>query len=139
MIKLIIGKKGSGKTKLLIDKVNAAAQSSNGNVVCIEKGMKLTFELDHKIRLIDADEYNIKGYDAFYGFVSGVLAGNYDIKEIYVDGILKIGIKEDGSKDLEGLGCLLERFYKQLPSDITLLFTVSADQSELPDSVLKFS
>lgn len=139
MIKLIIGKRGSGKTKLLIDKVNAAAQSSNGNVVCIEKGMKLTFELDHKVRLIDADEYNIQGYDAFYGFVNGVLAGNYDIKEVYVDGILKIGAKEDGSKDIDGLGCLLEKLYKQIPSDVTLFFTVSADQSDLPDSVLKFS
>ena len=89
MIKLIIGKKGSGKTKLLIDKVNTAVQNTNGYVVCIEKGMKLTFEIDHAVRLIDADEYAIKGYDAFYGFVSGVLAGNYDIKEIFIDGILK--------------------------------------------------
>ena len=138
MIKLIIGKKGSGKTKLLIDKVNAAVQSTTGAVVCIEKGMKLTLELDHKVRLIDADEYAIKGYDAFYGFVSGVLAGNYDIKEIFVDGILKIGEK-DGEKDYEGLGALLEKLYKQVPADITLFFTVSADQADLPDSVLKFS
>ena len=99
MIKLIIGKKGSGKTKLLIEKVNSAAQTSTGNVVCIEKGMKLTFELDHKVRLIDAEEYNIKGYEVFYGFVNGILAANYDIKEIYVDGILKIGAK-DGNKDI---------------------------------------
>lgn len=138
MIKLIIGNKGSGKTKLLIEKVNAAVQNTTGAVVCIEKGMKLTFEIDHKVRLIDADEYAIKGYDAFYGFVSGVLAGNYDIKEIFVDGILKIGEK-DGTKDYEGLGVLLEKLYKQVPADVTLFFTVSADQADLPDSVLKFS
>lgn len=138
MIKLIIGKKGSGKTKLLIDKVNGAAQSSNGVVVCIEQGMKLTFELDHKVRLIDAEEYNIVGFDVFYGFVSGILAANYDIKEIFVDGILRIG-NRDGSKDYEGLGALLERLYKLIPSDVTMFFTVSADQSDLPDSVLKFS
>lgn len=138
MIKLIIGKKGSGKTKLLIDKVNAAVQNTTGAVVCIEKGMQLTFEIDHKCRLIDADEYAIKGYDAFYGFVSGVLAGNYDIKEIFVDGILKIGEK-DGAKDYEGFGALLEKLYKQVPADITIFFTVSADQNDLPDSVLKFS
>ena len=138
MIKLIIGKKGSGKTKLLIDKVNNAAQSSQGNIVCIEQGMKLTLELDHKIRLIDAEEYNIKGYDAFYGFVEGVLAGNYDIKEIYVDGILRIG-SVDGTKDYDGLGALLEKLYKQIPPDITIVFTVSADEADLPDSVLKFS
>lgn len=138
MIKLIIGKKGSGKTKLLIDKVNSVAQSTNGVVVCIEQGMKLTFELDHKVRLIDAEEYNIVGFDAFYGFVNGVLAANYDIKEIFVDGILRIG-NRDGSKDYEGLGALLEKLYKQIPADVTLFFTVSADQNDLPDSVLKFS
>ena len=138
MIKLIIGKKGSGKTKLLIDKVNSAANSSNGDVVCIEQGMKLTFELDHRVRLIDAEEYDIKGYDAFYGFVSGVLAGNYDIKEIYVDGILRIG-SADGAKDYDGLGELLNKLYGRLSSDVTMVFTVSADESALPDSVLKFS
>lgn len=138
MIKLIIGNKGSGKTKLLIDKVNSAVNSTNGNVVCIEQGMKLTFELDHKARLIDAEEYAIVGYDAFYGFVQGVLACNYDIKEIFVDGILKIGAV-DGKKDYEGLGKLLEKLYKQIPADVTILFTVSADQTDLPESVLKFS
>lgn len=138
MIKLIIGKRGSGKTKLLIDKVNTAAKTSTGLVVCIEKGMKLTFELDHKARLIDAEEYNIKGYEVFYGFVNGILAANYDIKEIYVDGILKIGAK-NGEKDMAGLGDLLEKLYKQVPPEVTLIFTVSAEESELPDSVLKFS
>lgn len=134
MIKLIIGSKGSGKTKVLIEKVNNSAKTTSGDVVCIEQGMKLTFELDHKVRLIDAEEYNIKGYDAFYGFVTGVLACNYDIKEIYVDGILKIG-----NKDIDGLGVLLEKLYKQVPADVTILFTVSADEKDLPDSILKFS
>jgi len=101
MIKLIIGNKGSGKTKTLISKVNDAVKLTNGDVVCIERGMQLTLELDHKVRLIDTEEYNIQGYDAFYGFVNGVLACNYDIKEIFVDGILKIGAV-DGKKDYDG-------------------------------------
>lgn len=138
MIKLIIGSKGSGKTKLLIDKVNDSAKSTNGNVVCIEQGMKLTLEIDHKVRLIDAEEYAIVGYEAFFGFAQGILACNYDIKEIYVDGILKIGAV-DGKKDYAGLGELLEKLYKKVPSDVTILFTISADQKDLPDSVLKFS
>lgn len=138
MIKLIIGSKGSGKTKLLIDKVNNAVKSSSGDVVCIEQGMKLALELDHKARLIDAVEYSICGYDTFYGFVQGILACNYDIKEIFVDGILKIGGGE-GQKDYDGLGELLGKLYKQIPSDVTIFFTVSADQTNLPDSVLKFS
>lgn len=134
MIKLIIGNKGSGKTKIMIDKVNKAVKSTTGDVVCIEQGMKLNFELDHRARLIAAEEYSIRGYEAFYGFVAGILAGNYDIKEIFVDGILKIG-----NKDLDGLGVLLERLYKMIPTDVTIFFTVSADQTQLPDSVLKFS
>ncbi len=134
MIKLIIGNKGSGKTKTLISKVNDAVKLTNGDVVCIERGMQLTLELDHKVRLIDTEEYNIQGYDAFYGFVNGVLACNYDIKEIFVDGILKIG-----NKDLDGLGILLEKLYKQIPADVTIFFTISADQKDLPTSVLKFS
>ncbi|MFZ2539007.1 MAG: ATP-binding protein [Oscillospiraceae bacterium] len=137
MIKLIIGSKGSGKTKLLIDKVNNAVKSTTGDIVCIEQGMKLALELDHKVRLIDAVEYSISGYDTFYGFVQGVLACNYDIKELFVDGILKIGGAD--SKDYDGLGELLAKLYKQIPSDVTILFTVSADQVDLPDSVLKFS
>lgn len=138
MIKLIIGSKGSGKTKLLIDKVNAAVKSTTGDVVCIEQGMKLALELDHKVRLIDAEEYSIIGYDSFYGFVQGILACNYDIKEIFVDGILKIGAV-DGKKDYAGLGDLLARLYKQIPSDVTVMLTISADQADLPDSVLKYS
>ena len=138
MIKLIIGSKGSGKTKLLIDKVNNAVKSSSGDVVCIEQGMKLTLELDHKARLIDAVEYSIKGYNTFYGFIQGVLACNYDIKEIFVDGILKIG-GGDGQKDYDGLGELLGKLYKNTPSDVTIYVTVSADQTNLPESVLKFS
>ncbi|MEG2429064.1 MAG: hypothetical protein RSA99_01645 [Oscillospiraceae bacterium] len=134
MIKLIIGNKGSGKTKILIDKINAAVSVTNGDVVCIEQGMTLKLQLDHSVRLIDAEDYKIEGYEAFYGFVTGVLAGNYDIKEIFVDGILKIG-----KKDLEGLGDLLEKLYKQIPADVTIIFTVSADQEDLPSSVLKFS
>ncbi len=137
MIKLIIGGKGSGKTKLLIDKINNAVKSTTGNIVCIEQGMKLAFEIDRKVRLIDAVEYSINGYDAFYGFVQGFLACNYDIKEIFVDGVLKIGGAD--CKDYDGLGELLAKLYKQIPSDVTIMFTVSAEQAELPDSVLKFS
>lgn len=138
MIKLIVGSKGSGKTKLMIDKVNEAVATTSGVVVCIEKGMKLTFELDHKVRLIDTEEHAVIGYDALFGFIQGVLAGNYDIKEIFVDGVLKIGAV-DGQKDYIGFGDLLERLYKTVPADVTLVFTVSANEADLPDSVRKFS
>lgn len=138
MVKLIIGSKGSGKTKILIDKVNAAVETTKGHVVCIEKGSNLNRELDRKVRLINAEEYSINSYESFYGFVQGILAGNYDYREVFIDSVLRFGMI-DGKKDYDGLGKLLERLYSDIPAGVTLFFTVSAEQSELPESVLKFS
>lgn len=90
MLKLIAGRKGSGKTKLLISMVNDAVEKSQGKIVCIEKGKKLTYDVNHGARLIDTEEYEIAGYDAFYGFIAGVAACDYDVKEIYIDSFLKI-------------------------------------------------
>ena len=90
MITLIVGKKGSGKTKKLIQLANDAVKASSGNVVCIEKGAKLTYDIDHKARLVDIEQYNISGFDALFGFLSGICAGNYDVTDIFVDSTLKI-------------------------------------------------
>ena len=78
MVTLLIGKKGTGKTKKLIERTSAAVAASSGNVVVIEKGAKLTYDVTHKARLIDTEQYNIFGYDMLYGFISGICAGNYD-------------------------------------------------------------
>ena len=90
MITLLIGKKGSGKTKKLIELANEAVQNSNGNVVVIEKGLKLTYDISHKARLVDSDAYGIEGLDALVGFVSGICAANYDVTDVFVDSTLKI-------------------------------------------------
>ena len=90
MITLIVGKKGSGKTKKLIQLATDAVKASSGNVVCIEKGAKLTYDIDHKARLVDIEQYNISGFDALFGFLSGICAGNYDVTDIFVDSTLKI-------------------------------------------------
>ena len=76
MITLLIGKKGSGKTKKLIELANEAVKNSNGNVVVIEKGLKLTYDISHKARLVDSDAYSIEGLDALVGFISGICAAN---------------------------------------------------------------
>ena len=68
MIKLIVGNKGSGKTKTLIDMINKAAKTTSGNIVCIEKGLKMTYDIDYSVRLIDIESYGVAGFDAFYGF-----------------------------------------------------------------------
>ena len=132
MIKLITGKKGTGKTKILIDMIKAASSSTNGNIVCIEKGAKLTYDIPHSVRLTDVEEYGINGYDAFYGFVAGMFAGNFDISEVYVDSILKIG-----GADYEALGMLFQKLDK-ISNNVKITFTVSADASEMPESVKAF-
>lgn len=83
MVTLLIGKKGTGKTKKLISLANEAVATSAGNVVVIEKGAKLTFDVTHKARLIDTDQYEVQGYDVLYGFVCGICAGNYDVTDIF--------------------------------------------------------
>lgn len=132
MINLIPGKKGTGKTKILVDQIKKAAEKATGNVVCIERGMQLTYDLPHNVRLADAEAYGINSYDAFYGFVAGLLAGNYDIQEVFVDGILKIG-----GRDYDALGGLIEKI-AVLAKDINIVFTVSADPEELPTKVREF-
>ena len=134
MIKLITGKKGTGKTKVLIDMINDAVKSTNGDLICIEKGAKLTYDISHKVRLVDAERFNVSGYDSFYGFVAGMLAGNYDIKEIFVDSILKIG-----GTDFDEFGIMLDKLDKLTGDDTQVIFTVSADNEELPASVTKFA
>ena len=132
MINLIPGKKGTGKTKILVDAIKDAVSTATGNVVCIERGMKLTYDIPHKVRLVDAEEYGINSFDAFYGFVAGMLAGNYDIQQVYVDGILKIG-----GRDYEALGDMIEKL-AMLAKDIKIVLTVSADVDELPAKVKAF-
>ena len=125
MIKIIIGKKGSGKTKLLVDMVNEAAKVSLGNVVCIEKGDTLTYSVTHKARLIDADAYGISGYGEYYGMVAGIKSGNHDVTHIFGDATLRIG-----TRDYDELCAFFERIAKI--DDVEFIFTVSADKEELP-------
>lgn len=125
MIKIIIGRKGSGKTKMLVDLVNEATSKSLGNVVCIEKGDTLTYSVTHKARLIDAEAYGISGYGEYYGMLSGIKAGNHDITHIFGDATLRIG-----TRDYDELVAFLARLSKI--EDVEFLFTVSADKEELP-------
>lgn len=133
MIKLITGKKGTGKTKILIDQINDAVRSTNGNLVCIEKGDNIRRSISFRVRWCDTESFAIEGADAFYGFVAGMLAGNYDIKDVFVDGILKIV-----GRDYDALGTLFEKLDKLTGEEATVVFTVSADDSELPESVKQF-
>lgn len=135
MVKLILGNKGSGKTKRLIEMCNEATEKSKGNVVLIEKNNQLSYNVTYKTRLVAADDYNIHGFDAFYGFISGMCASNYDITDIFVDSTLKIAGQDfDKLADFIGkLDALSEK------SNTNIVLTVSADKSVLPESVAKYS
>lgn len=136
MVSLILGRKGSGKTKLLIEKVNEAIEKSNGNVVCIEKSPKLTYDVNYRARLIDTDHYGVSGYDAFYGFLCGICAGDHDITDVLIDATLRIG-----SRDYDELAAFLkkvEELSKNHVEEKNFVFTISADKDELPADVVKY-
>ena len=96
MIKVIMGMKGTGKTKKMIASINEALASANGDVVCIEYGKKLTYDVNYKVRLVDSEEYGIKNVDMLKGLVSGLHAGNFDITHVFIDNLYKtIGHNHD--------------------------------------------
>ena len=128
MINILTGKKGSGKTKHLIALAHEAVKVSKGNVVCVEKGDTLTYDVDHKARLINIEDYGINGFDMLYGFISGLCAGNYDITDILVDSTLKIG-----GKDIAALAEFLKKIAPlSEQTNISFTFSVSADADEIP-------
>ena len=131
MVTLIIGKKGTGKTKKLIALANETAAASSGNVVVIEKGSKLTYDITHKARLIDSDQYAITGYDMLFGFLSGICAGNYDVTDILVDSTFKIC-----PTAIEGLEEFILKVNKLTEgADTKITFLISAAEAELPEGI----
>ena len=133
MIKLIIGTKGSGKTKAMIDMINDNVKTTKGNVVVVEKGMKLTYDIAPAARLIDLDEYKISGGKMLYGFIAGLLASNYDITDIYVDGSLKVM-----DHSLNKLGVVLDEIAAITGDSVNAVITVSANEADLPSDVKKY-
>ncbi|MDE5737806.1 MAG: hypothetical protein K2H93_05510 [Oscillospiraceae bacterium] len=133
MIQIITGRKGTGKTKNLIDRINTAVAETNGCLVCIEKGETLRRSISYKVRWVGVEQFDIAGYENFYGFIAGMLAGNYDIKEIFIDGILKIG-----GADFDALGAMFAKLDALTGKDTVVTFTVSADNDALPESVTRY-
>ena len=135
MVKLIIGGTGSGKTKEIVDQVNAAVKEEKGSVVCISRGNKLTFDISHDARLIDATDYPIKDYASLLGFVCGIHAGNYDITRVFIDSLYKIA----GIKDVEQAEAFLndlEKFSEKHSVNFTV--AMSEDQSAITEGMKRF-
>ena len=135
MIRVIMGKKGSGKTKQMIDMINSAVQTEHGNVVCIEKGNKLTFDIHYQIRLVESSHYDIANYTALKGFISGLYAGNYDITHIFIDSLTKI-VGAECDVETEKFLDWLNKFGEQ--HNIKFTITISDDASLATDGVKKY-
>ena len=136
MVKLIMGLKGAGKTKQLVQDINNAVKEEAGSIVCIEKGTKLRYDINMHVRLIDFQEYKLLGSLQFLkGFISGLHAGNFDISHIFIDGLYKLS----GSKDPEETAAFLawcDTFGKANKLEFTL--SISDDPANLPESVTKY-
>ena len=136
MIRVIMGKKGSGKTKQMIEMINNAVQTEHGNVICIEKGNKLTFDIHYQIRLVESSQYDIANYTALKGFISGLYAGNYDITHIFIDSLTKIVASEATDHAVEEFLDWLNSFSEK--NNIKFTVTISADASLATEGIKKY-
>ena len=129
MVELIVGKKGKGKTKVLLDKVNGAVKEANGSIVYLDKSTKHMYELNNKVRLIDVSGFPIKKADEFVGFICGILSQDHDLEQIYLDSFLKVAKLEgkDVTSTLEQLESIGTQF------NVTFIISMSLDKEELPE------
>ena len=132
MIQLIVGKKGKGKTKHLLAKVNDAIKGANGNIVYLDKSSKHMYELNNKVRLINVKDYGISNSDEFIGFVCGIISQDHDLEELYFDSFLKSAGLEEGGEMLPVLN-RLDAVSEAYHVNITI--SISLDEQELPEEV----
>mgnify|MGYP004452162681 FL=1 len=131
MVQLIVGKKGKGKTKQLLDKVNTEIKDAQGNVVYLDKSTKHMYELNNKIRLINVADYLITNSDEFLGFICGIVSQDHDLQKMFFDSFLNISCLE--GKDITAVIQKLEAISDKFLVDFVL--SVSADENELPEDV----
>ena len=136
MVRVIMGVKGTGKTKQMIELINSAVHSENGNVVCIERGNKLTYDIHSKIRLVESSHYDMNSFDFLKGFISGLYAGNYDITHIFIDSLTKIVGVNATDHEVEVFLDWLNRFAET--NGLKFTVTISADASLATDGIKKY-
>ena len=127
MLKIIIGVKGTGKTKALISLVNESVEKSHGDVVCIEKGTKLRFDIKYQARLINTEEYSIEDAHALFGFVAGILASNHDVTDLFVDSALKI-CKNDVA-EFEKMIVALDNLLEGQSTKVTITSSIPVEEA----------
>ncbi len=128
MVQLIAGKKGKGKTKHLLDKVNAEVKTASGNITYLDKSAKHMFELNNKVRLINVTDYLITNSDEFIGFICGILSQDHDLQQMYLDSFLKIACLE--GKDVTSVIDKLEKIGNVFGVDFFI--SISLDEDEMP-------
>lgn len=130
MVQIIAGRKGKGKTKFLLDKANEAVKESRGSIVYLDKSSKHMYELNTKVRLINVSSYPVRSYNAFIGFLCGMLSQDHDLEQIYLDSFLKLAHLEgkDIAEAIDELSALSEEY------KVTFVLSVSQDEAELPEN-----
>ena len=128
MVSLIVGQKGKGKTKELLDRVNTDVKNVSGNIVYLDKDTAHMYELNNKIRLINVSEFDISNSDQFYGFVAGIISQNHDIQEIFIDSYAKISqqVDKDITENVEKLATLSDKY------KVDMVLSVSIERSKFP-------
>ncbi|MCM1100513.1 MAG: twitching motility protein PilT [Clostridium sp.] len=128
MVQLIVGRKGKGKTKQLLDKVNSEIKDIAGNIVYLDKSTKHMYELNNKVRLIDVSQYMIENSSEFIGFVAGILSQDHDLQQMYFDSFMKIALLEEPELEqaVDKLSRISEKFH------VDFILSISLDESELP-------
>ena len=131
MVELIVGKKGKGKTKVLLDRVNSAVKEANGSIVYLDKSTKHMYELNNKVRLIDVSSYPLKNADEFVGFICGIISQDHDLEQIYLDSFLKVSKLEDAdvTDTLDQLDKIGEKY------GISIVVSISLDKEEIPEAL----
>ena len=131
MVELIVGKKGKGKTKVLLDRVNGAVKEANGSIVYLDKSTKHMYELNNKVRLIVVSSYPLKNADDFVGFICGIISQDHDLEQIYLDSFLKVSKLEDAdvTDTLDQLDKIGEKY------GISIVVSISLDKEEIPEAL----
>ena len=130
MVELIVGKKGKGKTKVLLDRVNGTVKDANGSIVYLDKSTKHMYELNNKVRLINVTTYPIKNADEFVGFICGIISQDHDLEQIYLDSFLRIANLEgaDVTSTLQQLDDIGNAF------KVSIIISISLDKEEIPEA-----
>lgn len=133
MVQLILGKKGKGKTKIILEMVNKEIAGATGNIVYLDKGIDHMYELNNKIRLINVKDYGVSNADEFIGFIRGILSQDHDLEQIYFDSFLKIACLENDMDKMEEVVKKLNDISETY--GFKVIASVSMDESELPESL----